>query len=71
MMKDMKEKHSTAMKELQTTITDQEQLVKDVKEEKKKLVKICKNRNKTQAHENKKWKADTTALLSVKQLHAK
>ena len=70
LMKDVKEKHSTALKELQTKMTDQK-LAKDTKEEKKNLLKICRNRIKMQEQENKKWKVDTAASLSVKQLHAK
>jgi hypothetical protein len=58
------------VKELQTKITDQKQLVKDVKEEKKKMLKMCRQRIKMQEQENKKWKAETAASLSVKQQHA-
>ena len=45
--------------------------MKDVKEEKKKLVEICKNMMKTQEQENEVWKVDIVASLAVKELHAK
>ena len=67
----MKLKHGVAAKELQKNITDQTQLVKDVKEEKKTLINMCKNRTKKQEQENEVWKVDTSEFLATKQLHTK
>ena len=45
--------------------------MRDVKDDQKKLMDICKNRIKTMEQEKEVWKVDTAASLAVKQLHAK